>query len=130
MIKNGSAPDVTGRGQLRVRTVVGQILLAGEEAHVTAGAAASRGRAASRSAWDTAPRARRGPSATVAGPSTRTVNFAFEPRQRPQMRRQHDPDHHSVWTSTESTAGRSRTIGAHVSPASADAYTWPPVVPK
>ena len=38
--------------------------------------------------------------------------------------------HGSVWTSTESTAGRSRTIGVQLSPASADAYTCPPVVPK
>src|SRR6266852_7164541 len=36
----------------------------------------------------------------------------------------------SVCTSTDSTAGRSRTIGAQLSPASADAYTCPPVVPK
>ena len=39
-------------------------------------------------------------------------------------------NHGSVCTSTDSTAGRSRTIGAQVSPASADAYTCPPVVPK
>src|SRR5208282_1435068 len=51
-------------------------------------------------------------------------------RQRPQMRRKYDSDHGSVWTSTESTAGRSRTMGAQLSPASADAYTCPPVVPK
>ena len=51
-------------------------------------------------------------------------------RERPQMMRKHDADHRSVCTSTESTGGRSRTIGAQVSPASADAYTWPPVVPK
>src|SRR5438552_14413569 len=51
-------------------------------------------------------------------------------RERPQMVRKHDADHRSVCTSTESTAGRSRTIGAQVSPESADAYTWPPVVPK
>src|SRR5438309_5533744 len=51
-------------------------------------------------------------------------------RERPQMMRKHDADHRSVCTSTESTGGRSRTIGAQVSPASADAYTCPPVVPK
>src|SRR5438045_6123529 len=50
--------------------------------------------------------------------------------ERPEMVRKHDADHRSVCTSTESTAGRSRTIGAQVSPESADAYTWPPVVPK
>src|ERR1700737_43958 len=48
----------------------------------------------------------------------------------PQMRREDDPDHARVCTSTESTAGRSRTMGFQLSPASADAYTWPPVVPK
>ena len=40
------------------------------------------------------------------------------------------PGHGRVCASTDSTAGRSRTIGAQLSPASADAYTWPPVVPK
>jgi len=36
----------------------------------------------------------------------------------------------SVCTSTDNTAGRSRTIGPQLSPASAEQYTWPPVVPK
>ena len=49
------------------------------------------------------------------------VNLALEPRQRSQVRREHNPDHDSVWTSTESTFGRSRTIGFQVSPASAEA---------
>jgi hypothetical protein len=31
------------------------------------------------------------------------------------------PNYFSVWTSTDNTAGRSRTIGAHVSPASGEA---------
>ena len=35
-----------------------------------------------------------------------------------------------VWTSTDSTGGRSRTIGDQVSPESGEAYTCPPVVPK
>ena len=38
-----------------------------------------------------------------------------------KMGRQNHADHDSVWTSTETTAGRSRTIGAQVSPASDDA---------
>src|SRR5258707_459718 len=38
--------------------------------------------------------------------------------------------HASVCTSTESPPGRSRTIGAQLSPASAEAYTCPPLVPK
>src|SRR5262249_7990122 len=58
------------------------------------------------------------------------LHLAVHPGERAQVRGEHYPDHDSVWTSTESTAGRSRTIGAQLSPASADAYTWPPVVPK
>src|SRR5437016_6288178 len=38
--------------------------------------------------------------------------------------------HASVCTSTESTPGRSRTIGDQLSPALAEAYTCPPLVPK
>src|SRR3981081_4864587 len=37
------------------------------------------------------------------------------------------PAYASVCTSTESTAGRARTIGAQLSPASADAYTCAPL---
>jgi len=44
-------------------------------------------------------------------------------RQGAQMRRKYDSDHDSVCTSTESTAGRSRTMGFQLSPASAEAYT-------
>src|SRR5262249_36008203 len=51
-------------------------------------------------------------------------------RRRPQVRGERDPDHGSVWTSTDTTDGRSRTMGVQLSPASADAYTCPPVVPK
>ena len=47
--------------------------------------------------------------------------FAGDVRQTAQMRRQNDANHGSVCTSTERTAGRSRTIGAQVSPASDDA---------
>ena len=47
-----------------------------------------------------------------------------------QVCRQHDAYHESVCTSTESTAGRSRTMGAQLSPESVEAYTCPPVVPK
>ena len=41
-----------------------------------------------------------------------------------------DRSHGSVWTSTEDTLGKYSAIASHVSPASADAYTCPPVVPK
>ena len=64
----------------------------------------------------------------------RTLNlnahFHADVRQSPQMRRQYNSNHGSVCTSTESTAGRSRTMGAQLFPASRDAYTCPPVVPK
>src|SRR5438309_10948420 len=43
-------------------------------------------------------------------------------RERAQVRRDDDADHASVCTSTESTGGKSRTIGFHESPASVDAY--------
>src|SRR5437667_11033272 len=56
--------------------------------------------------------------------------LAADLRQRLKVRRQHDADHGSVCASTDSTAGRSRTMGAQLSPPSADPYTWPPVVPK
>src|SRR5262249_24833135 len=58
------------------------------------------------------------------------LNLAVDVRQRSKMRRKYYLDHDSVWTSTDSTPGRSRTIGAQLSPESAEAYTWPPVVPK
>ena len=58
------------------------------------------------------------------------LDFAADAGQGPQVRGKHDPDHGSVWASTDSTAGRSRTIGAQLSPASAEAYSCPPVVPK
>ena len=57
----------------------------------------------------------------MTGPSTSSVDLAVDARQRAQMGGQHDADHGSVWTSTDSTAGRSRTIGAQLSPASAEA---------
>jgi hypothetical protein len=41
--------------------------------------------------------------------------------QGPEVVGEHDADHGSVWTSTERTAGRSRTIGAQLSPESAEA---------
>src|SRR5438270_6910632 len=47
-----------------------------------------------------------------------------------KMRWKYDSNHGSVCTSTEYTAGRSRTMGAQLLPASCDAYTCPPVVPK
>ena len=45
-------------------------------------------------------------------PSTSSAHLAAGPRQGPEVVREDDADHGSVWTSTESTRGRSRTIGA------------------
>src|SRR5260370_38314206 len=58
------------------------------------------------------------------------LNLGTDPRHRSQKARKHDADHGSVWTSTESTAGRCSTIGAQLLPASAEPYTCPPVAPK
>src|SRR5207253_1986746 len=49
------------------------------------------------------------------------LHVAIYSRDGSQMSRHHYQNHASVWTSTESTAGRSRTMGAQLSPASADA---------
>src|SRR5438552_3111907 len=58
------------------------------------------------------------------------LHFGADARQCAQVSGKHDADHGSVWTSTESTPGRCCTMGVQLSPASADAYTCPPVVPK
>ena len=47
-------------------------------------------------------------------------DFAVDTGQRPQVRRELHADHVSVCTSTDNTAGRSRTIGFQESPALAD----------
>src|SRR5262249_22063607 len=108
---------------------VGQVLLAGEEPQerpsplrrVVADRPAERRVAGFERVEDRALRRR----ALHAQP-----HLAADPRQVPQVEWQHDPDHGRVWTSTDRTAGRSRTIGDQRSPASREAYTWPPVVPK
>ena len=48
------------------------------------------------------------------------LDHAADAGQRLKIRGQDDLDHFSVWTSTESTGGRSRTMGVQLSPASAD----------
>ena len=58
------------------------------------------------------------------------LHLSVDLSQRSQMSRQYDSNHGNVWTSTDTTAGRSRTMGDQLSPASGDTYTWPPVVPK
>src|SRR5438046_8272477 len=48
-------------------------------------------------------------------------HFAINTRERAQMRWKDDTNHGNACTSTDKTAGRSRTIGFQLSPASADA---------
>ena len=52
----------------------------------------------------------------MAGPATSSVHLAVDAGQRSQMVGKHDADHGSVCTSTDTTAGRSRTIGVQLSP--------------
>src|SRR5438309_9908312 len=116
-------------GEGGVGRLVGQVPLAGKESQerpsllgdVVPDRAAQHGIAGLERVEHRAPR-------DLAGDVER--HLAFYVRQRPQVRGQHHTDHRSVCTSTESTAGRSRTIGVQLSPASADKYTCPPVVPK
>ena len=127
--KNGSAPDATASGSGASGGSWDRSSLAGEEPQerpallrdVVADRPAQHRIAGLERVED---RALRGRALDV------ELHLAVDLRQRPQMIRKHDADHGSVWTSTDSTAGRSRTIGAQLSPASAEAYTWPPVVPK
>src|SRR5262249_51990867 len=58
------------------------------------------------------------------------LHLGTDASQRLQMIGKRDTNHGSVCTSTETPAGRSRTMGAQRSPASGETYTWPPVVPK
>src|SRR5438876_11574915 len=48
-------------------------------------------------------------------------HFAINTRERAQIRWKDDTNHGNACTSTDKTAGRSRTIGFQLSPASADA---------
>src|SRR6266571_2691300 len=129
--EKGLRPRRDRLGQRGVRWLVGEVPLAGEEPQerpallrdVVADRPAQHGIAGLERVEHRAPRDR---------PPARDVerHLAFDVRQGPQVRREHHADHRSVWTSTDRTAGRSRTIGAQVSPPSGDPYTWPPVVPK
>ena len=49
------------------------------------------------------------------------AHLAVNAGQRSKMLRKGDANHGNVWASTESTAGRSRTIGVQLSPESGDA---------
>ena len=109
--------------QWRVRLLVGQVLLAGVEPHERP--ALGRGPVP-----DGAQQHRElrldGVEHRPLGHCTGHVHpdLALHLGHRPQVRRQHHPHrvaHGSVCTSTDRTAGRSRTIGVHESPESLDA---------
>src|SRR5690606_13000352 len=116
-------------GQFRLGPIVRQILLAGEEPHertplacrvVAYGAAEHRVLRLERVEH-------RRPRRAAADLDR---HLAAQLREQLEVRRQLDTDGHSVYASTDSTGGRSRTMAVHRSPPSADAYTCPPVVPK
>ena len=114
----GSRGD--GVGQRGVGLLVRQILAAGEEAQERA--ALLRDVIADRAAQHRVTGFERVEDGALRElPSDLEFDFAVDVRQSSQMWREDNADHASVWTSTESTGGRSRTIGAQLSPASADA---------
>jgi len=118
----GARSDCCGKG--RVRWFMGEIPCAGKksqerpalERDLVANGAAQHGIAGFECVED---RTQRGLTVNL------ELHVAANMGQRLQMRRKHDGDHASahgrVWTSTERTAGRSRTMGAQLSPAFADA---------
>jgi len=107
-------------GQPFIRRLMGEILIAGEEPHERP--PALRSVIADRAAQHRIPDLE-----GVEDRALRHCTLHLEPRlsvdarQRPQMRGEHDSYQGSVWTSTDRTAGRSRTIGAQESPPSFDA---------
>src|SRR6266849_1591166 len=127
--EKGLGPGRHRVGQRRVQGLVGQIPLAGEEPQERPALLGDV--VPDRPAQHGIARLER---VEHRRPCDRAGNFeqhvVFDVRQRPQMRRECDPDHFRVWTSTDSTAGRSRTMGVQLSPLSGDMYTCPPVVPK
>src|SRR6266705_5407686 len=127
--EKGLRPRRDRLGQRGVRWLVGEVPLAGEEAQERP--ALLRDVVADRPAQHGIAGLERIENGRSCGQARDVeLQLALDPGQRPQVGREHHANHGSVWTSTDSTAGRSRTMGAQLSPASADAYTCPPVVPK
>ena len=112
-------PCYDGVGQWSIQRGVGQILLTGEEPHkrpaplraVVADGATQHRIAGFEGIEDRALRH---------GAFDMELHLALNARQCPQMGRQHNADHGSVWTSTDNTGGRSRTRGVQLSPALAE----------
>ena len=107
-------------GQRGVRRLVREILLAGEESqecpplqrYVVADRPPQHGIAGLECIEHRAQRDRR---------FDFERHLAADVRQRSQMLREYDANHGSVCTSTDSTPGKSRTMGFQLSPASAEA---------
>ena len=115
------SPRYDGCGQGGIRRFVGEVLLAGEEPYK--GPALSGDVIAERAAECWIGGLERVEEGSLRGlPFDMKFNLSVHTRQYAQMSWECDADHHrSVWTSTESTAGRSRTMGDQLSPASAEA---------
>jgi len=117
--QEGLGPRGDGVWQRSVGLLVGEILAAGEETQERA--ALLRDVIADRAAEHRVTGFERVENGALRGlASDLELNFTANVRQSSQMWREDDSDHANVWTSTESTGGRSRTIGAQLSPASAD----------
>src|SRR5262245_34683329 len=117
--QEGLLPGRHGVGQWRVGRFLGQVLLAGEEPDERP--APLRHVITDRPAQHRVARLERVEDRTLRDATIDVErHLAVDARQLAQMRRENDPDHGSVCTSTDRTAGRSRTIGAHVSPESGD----------
>src|SRR5258705_2472567 len=116
-------------GERGVGRLVGQVLLAGEEAEERP--ALLREVVADRPAQHRIGGLERVEHRALRDrPRDLELHLAVHARERPEMGRQHDPDHGSVWTSTHTTALRSPPMCVQLSPALAEAYTCPPLVPK
>src|SRR5262249_60153016 len=90
-------------GERIVRRVLRQVLFAGEESHE--GPALLRNLVADRPAEHRIARLERVEDrARRDGPCDLELQLAVGPGQRPQMRGQHEPDHGSGWTPTETPA--------------------------
>ena len=118
--QQGLGSGGNGVRQWGVGLLVGEILAAGEEAQEWP--ALLRDMVADRSAQHRIMGFERVEDGALRGlASNLEFDFTANVRQPSQMWRENNADHASVWTSTESTGGKSRTIGAQLSPASADA---------
>ena len=119
-MRNGSLPATTADGQRSFSGFVRIIFFAGKKSHERA--ALMRHMISNRPAQHRILRLERvehREQRRLAGTFRRSLRL--HARERSQMRRKYHANHGSVCTSTESTAGKSRTMAFQLSPASADA---------